>query len=79
MGQQDDHGDIKYLQAQLVELQTQVSFQEDTIAELNTALAQQQRDLVDMKRQWELLSERYREMQSRLPDAPGDEPPPPHY
>ncbi len=37
--------ELESLQAQLVEPQTQVAFQEDTIAGLNTALAAQQRDL----------------------------------
>ena len=71
--------EINTLREQLVELQTQVSFQEATIAELNSALSQQQQDLVDIKRHWELLSERYRDLQAQLPDAPGEEPPPPHY
>jgi len=70
------------LQGQLVELQTQVAFQEDTIAELNRALALQQQDLVQLQSQWELLKAQYAELQARLPaDGPGDllDEKPPHY
>lgn len=72
--------DIEQLQAQLVELQTQVAFQELTIGELNQALALQQKDLEWVKRQWELLREEFANMQGQAPGATAvvDEKPP-HY
>ena len=78
----DDSGDkAELLQAQLIELQTQVAFQEETISELNEALGLQQLDIAALKRQWEVMRDRYRELQAQLPDSQGDadEPPPPHY
>ena len=70
--------EISQLQAQLVELQTQVAFQEDTISELNGALAQQQLDLTDLRRQCELMRQQQVELQAQLPDSDGEEKPP-HY
>jgi SlyX protein len=70
------------LEEQLVELQTQVAFQEDTIGELNRALSLQQQDLAALQEQWKLLKSQYSELQQRIPqDAPTtllDEKPP-HY
>ncbi|MEP5766636.1 MAG: SlyX family protein [Halieaceae bacterium] len=57
--------ELTRLQAQLVELQTQVAFQEETITELSGALGAQQQDLALLRRQWELLQESYAEMQRR--------------
>lgn len=70
--------DIQYLQAQLVELQTQVAFQEETIGELNSALGQQQRDISELQRHWDVLRQQHVELQARVPAAPVDEKPP-HY
>jgi SlyX protein len=74
--------EISRLQTQLVELQTQVAFQEDTISDLNTALASQQLDLTDLRRQCELMRQQMLqeqvELQAQLPGSDGDEKPP-HY
>ena len=70
--------DIQQLQAELVELQTQVAFQEQTIGELNTALGQQQQDISDLQRHWDLLREQHAELRARVPAASVDEKPP-HY
>jgi SlyX protein len=70
--------DIQQLQAQLVELQTQVAFQEETIGELNAALGQQQQDISELQRHWDLLRQQHVELQTRVPAAPVDEKPP-HY
>ncbi len=74
---------LAQLEEQLVELQSQVAFQEDAISELNGALARQQQDLVQLQHQWELLKAQYAELQGRLPQEGGagsvlDEKPP-HY
>ena len=70
--------DIRQLQAELVELQTQVAFQEETIGELNTALGQQQQDISELQRHWDVLRQQHVELQARVPAAPVDEKPP-HY
>jgi len=71
--------EMELLQAQLVELQTQVAFQEDTITGLNTALATQQQDLNLLKRQWELLKQQYSELQQQSPGSDVADEKPPHY
>lgn len=72
--------DIEQIKAELVELQTQVAFQEDTIGELNQALALQQKDLEWVRRQWELLREEFANLQGQAAGANAvvDEKPP-HY
>jgi len=70
--------ELQQLQAELVELQTQVAFQEQTIGELNSALGQQQRDISELQRHWDVLRQQHVELQARVPAAPVDEKPP-HY
>jgi SlyX protein len=70
--------------SELVELQTQVAFQEDTIRQLNEALAFQQGDLTELKQQVELLKQQYSELRQQTHSGveqmsdPGMEKPP-HY
>ena len=72
--------DIQRLQAQLVELQTQVAFQEETIGDLNNALGQQQQDISELRRHWDLLRQQHTELQARVPAATADaDDKPPHY
>ena len=74
MAQSDDW------QQQLVDLQTQLAFQEDTLQSLNGALAAQQEEILLLRRQLELLKQRQDEQAAQLDDAgsPVDEKPP-HY
>ncbi len=67
-------------QRQLVDLQSQVAFQEDALQALNDALAEQQREILMLRRQVELLKQRQDEQAAQLDDAgsPVDEKPP-HY
>ena len=69
------------LQEQLVELQTRVAFQEDTLTQLNQVVAKQDQEILTLQQQLRLLAK-------RLDDAlyqqeQGDEKPlderPPHY
>ncbi len=63
------------LEEQLVDLQTQVAFQEDAISGLNEAIASQQQEILVLRRQLELLAERLKQGQAeRIEDKP-----PPHY
>ena len=68
--------------AQLQDLQSQLAFQDDTIAALNEALAGQQRELLTLRRQVELLKLRQDEQAAALDERPGGDAPaerPPHY
>ena len=69
------------LVAQLAEVQSQLAFQEDTLATLNEALASQQQDILQLRRQLELLKQRQDEQAVQLetgPSAAAIEKPP-HY
>ncbi len=66
---------IEALQGQLVELQSQVAFQEDAMTALNEAIATQQQEILVLRRQLELLAERQKQgAGDRIEDKP-----PPHY
>lgn len=62
-------------------LQAEVSFQGQTIQELNEALAGQQQDLLVLRRQVALLVEQIKGLRDQAPAAPtaGDDEKPPHY
>ena len=61
-------------------LETKVAFLEDTVANLDVALASQQRVILALQDQVKLLYEQMKEQGIRA-DRAGqeDEPPPPHY
>ncbi len=70
------------LAEQLVDLQTQVAFQEQTIAELNEALASQQRELGAIQREWAAMKAMYESLQRQdSAQSAGDvlSERPPHY
>ncbi len=68
-------------QEQLIELQTRVAYQEDTLAQLNDVIARQDAELIQLKQQLRLIAQRLDEL-SRNP-AQGDgevtDERPPHY
>lgn len=61
------------------ELETRLAFQDDTIQALNDVITAQQLELDRLRRSLELLAKRQADFAAQLPDAAGDEPPPPHY
>jgi SlyX protein len=77
-------GEIDELKQQVMEMQSQIAFQEDTMQTLNDALALQQQEILVLRRQLELLKLRQDEQAARAghqdesPGSPGDDLPP-HY
>jgi SlyX protein len=69
---------VQELARQLVDIQSQLAFQEEHISQLNEALAQQQRDIEGLQAESRVLRQQYREIQQQQ-TAPDAEPPPPHY
>lgn len=68
------------IRQQLIELESKLAFQEDTVNSLNTELHQHQMRIEKLQQQVMLLAEKLRQ----LPDdqgilSPEEEPPPPHY
>ena len=74
-------GNFDKLASDLVDVQTQLAFQDDTISTLNEAITSQQHEIILLRRQLELLQQRWQEQGTHTGDAPAatvDEKPP-HY
>ncbi len=72
--------DMQDVLAQLVELQSQMAFQDDTIAALNEALAAQQQEILVLREQLTLLKQRQEEQAAQLDQGgPAADERPPHY
>ena len=73
--------DLSKIAHDLIEVQSQLAFQEDTIQALNLAMTQQQQEILVLRRQIEWLKQRQDEQGVGLDDeqaAPAIEKPP-HY
>lgn len=74
--------DVETLKQQMMELQSQLAFQEDAVSSLDAALALQQQEILLLRRQVELLRARQREYEANH-DGGGTVTPldekPPHY
>ncbi len=66
------------MQNELVELETKLAFQEDLIQALNQTLAEQQQELLELRRDVAELQVQLRAMAPGLASGITDEPPP-HY
>lgn len=64
--------------ARLDALEIRVAYQDETIEELNAALARQWQEIDRLRREMSLLEAALREAQ-QSPGENGPEPPPPHY
>ena len=71
--------DIEDLKRELLEVQSQLSFQEDTVANLNDALGNQQQELLVLRRQLEILKQRQDEQATNSTDGGPSDEIPPHY
>ncbi len=70
---------IETLGKRIDELENQVAFQDEIIDSLNSTVAKQDRELLELKHQLSRLSERIKEIGDASPgEAPQDETPP-HY
>jgi SlyX protein len=66
------------LRAQLVELQTQLAFQEDALQTLDTVVARQQQQIDELERQLRRWQQQVSDLRSEL-ESGRSEAPPPHY
>ena len=67
------------LTARIEQLETTLAFQEQTIEELNQALAMHFKEIEALKRELHNLGSQLREVEAHPALAPAAEPPPPHY
>jgi len=70
------------LEEQLIDVQTRVAYQEDTLAQLNDVITKQDADIVQLKQQVRLLAQRVDELmrdpaQADVTEIINDRPP--HY
>lgn len=61
------------------ELESQLAFQDELIESLNGTVARQDREILEVKRQFSLLSERLKEIGDAAPGAAPQDEIPPHY
>lgn len=73
-----DPKELEQLRQQLHELQSQLAFQEDTIASLDAVVARQQREIDNLQTRWREQGEQLDRLGAALDGAPADTPPP-HY
>lgn len=64
---------------ELIELQTQLAFQEQTIAELNEVLTSQQQQIDLLRLELKLLKEQLGLLEDRVDSGPPQNERPPHY
>lgn len=70
---------INELDTRIVDLESKVAFQDDTIESLNDALSQQQQQLAQMTYKMNHMVERLKSMQPSNIATQDEEAPPPHY
>lgn len=63
----------------LIELQTQLAFQEHTIAELNGVLTDQQKQIDILRLEIKLLKEKFGTLEEKIDAGPPQDERPPHY
>ena len=61
------------------ELETQMAFQDDTHESLNATVAKQDGEILDLKRQFSMLSDRLKDMGDAAGGAQQQDETPPHY
>ncbi len=64
---------------ELLELQTQLSFQEDIVQQLNEVVTRQQGDIDDLRQELNILKQQIQVMISNQLDSQEENIPPPHY
>jgi SlyX protein len=64
---------------ELIELQTQLAFQEHTIAELNDVVTNQQKQLDLLRLELKMLRDKLGDLEVRVETGPSGQEKPPHY
>jgi len=63
----------------LIELETRLAFQDNTLQELNAVVVRQQRDIDALTRELEMLKAQFKTLAPDLVGSRAEEAPPPHY
>ena len=70
---------LEALAKRVEELETQMAFQDDTHESLNATVAKQDGEILDLKRQFSMLSDRLKDMGDAAGGAQQQDETPPHY
>ena len=70
---------VEELVKRINELENQVAFQDELVESLNKVVAKQELDLIDLKRQVGVISERLQDIGDAAPGAAPQDETPPHY
>ena len=70
---------LEALARRIEELETQVAFQDELHESLNATVAKQDSEIIDLKRQFALLSERLKDIGDAAGGAQPQDETPPHY
>lgn len=70
---------LENLAKRIDELESQVAFQDQLIESLNTTVAKQDREFLELRHQLSRLSERLKEISETSPGAAPQDETPPHY
>ena len=70
---------IDKLPKRLDEMESQIAFQDELLESLNGVVARQELELIELKRQVGLMSERLKEIGDAAPGAVPQDETPPHY
>jgi len=67
------------MENRLIELETRLAFQDNSLQELNAVVVRQQREIDTLTRELETLKAQIRTLAPELVASRADETPPPHY
>ena len=70
---------IKKLTERVDELENQLAFQDELHDSLNATVARQDREILELKRHYKLVSERLKEIGDAAPGSQQQDETPPHY
>lgn len=70
---------LETLEKRIEELENQVAFQDELIESLNTTVAKQDHEILELKHQLGRMSERLKEISDISPGATPQDETPPHY
>jgi SlyX protein len=72
---------VNSIEDEMIELQTRIAYQEDTIAQLNQVVTKQDADIVQIQQQLRLLVKRIEELSFAQGESGGEDTSerPPHY
>ena len=70
---------IESFAKRIEELESQLAFQDELIESLNSTVARQDGEILELKRQFSMLSERLKEIGDASPGAVPQDEIPPHY